>query len=81
MELEALYMPLGELVRTMPDLEAQGGLSPETQAWVGRAYVLVKAAEVGLGDVTGFAVALNPCTSRSCATPQQERLRLLYTAH
>jgi hypothetical protein len=43
MDPEALYAQLGELIRTMPDLEAYGEIPPETHKWLGRAYNLVAA--------------------------------------
>jgi hypothetical protein len=38
---EALYMQLGRLIQTMPDLESAGEYPTETQMWLARAYALV----------------------------------------
>jgi hypothetical protein len=57
MDPEVLYMELGELVRTMPNLEVYGELPPETQRWLARAYVLIKAAEVDMDDEVAFKLA------------------------
>jgi hypothetical protein len=47
MDAESLYVQLGRLVETMPDL-SQGGITPpETKLWLGRAYAFIKL----LGDV------------------------------
>jgi hypothetical protein len=47
---ESLYVQLGRLVETMPDL-ARGPISAETNQWLGRAAALVEAS----GDVADFA--------------------------
>jgi hypothetical protein len=65
---EALYMQLGELVRTMPDLEAYGDLSSDTQIWLARAYMLVEAAGVGLSDEATFKVA---CEQLQLSAPRE----------
>ena len=41
---ESLYMHLGRIVETMPDLRRPGPVSPEINQWLGRAAVLVEAA-------------------------------------
>jgi hypothetical protein len=53
MSAEALYTQIGQLIETMPDLQAMGPLSPETLRWLGRARVLVTEAE-GLPTETEF---------------------------
>jgi hypothetical protein len=45
MSAEALYMQIGQLIETMPDLTAMGPIPPETHRWLGRAYALVGEAE------------------------------------
>ena len=47
MDAQSLYMQLGRLVETMPDLEAQGAIPVATHEWLARAYNLV-------GHVDGF---------------------------
>jgi hypothetical protein len=54
MDPEELYFGLGELVATMPNLDAD--LTSETQMWLGRAHVLVKRA-VDTVDQVKFTVA------------------------
>jgi hypothetical protein len=54
MDPEELYFRLGELVATMPNLDAD--LTSETQMWLGRAHVLVKRA-VDTVDQVKFTVA------------------------
>jgi hypothetical protein len=39
-----LYARFGELMATMPDLNAAGEIPPDTHRWLGQAYVLVEAA-------------------------------------
>jgi hypothetical protein len=56
MDPQSLYMQLGDLVRTMPDLRAPGPLSPETLRWLGRAHMLV-AATGDTVDIAGLKVA------------------------
>lgn len=40
---ESLYIHLGRLVETMPDLNRPGPITAETNQWLGRAAVLVEA--------------------------------------
>ena len=47
---QALYIELGHLIASMPDLTANGELPVSTRQWLGRAYALVKE--------TAFAEAL-----------------------
>jgi hypothetical protein len=44
MDPEELYIRVGEIVATMPNLDADGDLTPETYMWFGRAGVLVGKA-------------------------------------
>jgi hypothetical protein len=44
MDPEAPYAQLGELIRTMPDLDARE-IPADTHKWLGRAYVLVQASD------------------------------------
>lgn len=41
---QSLYVQLGRLLETMPDLNAPGKLSAETMRWLGRAAILVEAS-------------------------------------
>lgn len=45
LEPESLYVQLGHLMATIPDLAAGGDIQPETHRWLGRAYALVKESE------------------------------------
>lgn len=41
---EALYLQLGQIITTMPDLRNHGWNNPEGQRWLGRACVLIEEA-------------------------------------
>lgn len=41
---ESLYMRLGDLIRSMPDLLDEPGENPDTISWLARAYALVAAS-------------------------------------
>ncbi|GJH28923.1 hypothetical protein [Caballeronia novacaledonica] len=41
---ESLYVHLGRLVETMPDLKGPGPITADTNQWLGRAAVLIEAA-------------------------------------
>ena len=57
---EELYLRLGQVVETMPDLSQHGPVSAETHLWLGRAHALVAAAGVGSGyDAIAFTTALS----------------------
>src|SRR6266446_3861742 len=56
---EALYVQLSDLVRTMPNFDEHGDLSPNTQQWLGRAYVLVAAAGIPGDEITFKASSAN----------------------
>jgi len=56
MDPEELYFRLGELVATMPNLDADGQLTSEMQMWLGRAHVLVERA-VDMVERVKFTVA------------------------
>jgi hypothetical protein len=58
MDPESLYMQLGRLVETMPELTGYGPISPETLQWLGRAHVLVTATGDTV-DAEGLKVASN----------------------
>ncbi|MEK2602051.1 hypothetical protein [Burkholderia arboris] len=53
---ESLYVHLGRLVETMPDLNRPGPTSPETNQWLGRAAALVEATG-DAGDLIALKVA------------------------
>ncbi|AIV49889.1 hypothetical protein X899_2456 [Burkholderia pseudomallei TSV 25] len=53
---ESLYVQLGRLVETTPDLTRPGPISAETNQWLGRAAALVEASG-DLGDLVTLKVA------------------------
>ncbi|WP_175978168.1 phosphatidylserine/phosphatidylglycerophosphate/cardiolipin synthase family protein [Burkholderia sp. BCC1047] len=53
---ESLYVQLGRLVETTPDLTRLGPISAETNQWLGRAAALVEASG-DLGDLVTLKVA------------------------
>jgi hypothetical protein len=61
LDAEALYVQLGRLVETMPDLEAGMPFPPETDKWFGRAYALVRV--VNLVDAVQFGLAVTKAKS------------------
>jgi len=60
---ESLYVQLGRLVETMPDL-ASDAVSPEANRWLGRAAALVEATG-DLGDLTALKMAADTLTNRA----------------
>lgn len=53
---QALYISLGSLVATMPDLTASGPITPEMYQWMGRASALIEVC-APLADMIAFNVA------------------------
>lgn len=57
-DAESLYLQLGRLVESMPDLTRPGPLSAETHRWLGRAFALVfQVADPA--DIGVLTVAIN----------------------
>ncbi|WP_088507208.1 hypothetical protein [Burkholderia ubonensis] len=54
---ESLYVHLGRLVETMPDLNRPGPVSTETNQWLGRAAALVEAVFGQSVDLISFKLA------------------------
>lgn len=54
---ESLYVHLGRLVETMPDLNSPGPIPVETNQWLGRAAALVEVAFGQSVDLISFKVA------------------------
>ena len=55
---ESLYMQLGRLVETMPDLGTPGPIPPEMQQWLGRASALVEEV-VSVADMASINAAIS----------------------
>jgi hypothetical protein len=56
---ESLYMHLGRLVETMPDLNRPGPITAETNQWLGRAAALVEAVFGQSVDLISFKVSVD----------------------
>jgi hypothetical protein len=77
---EALYAQLGELIRTMPDLDAAGAISDDTHKWLGRAYVLVDATKV-IGDAIALKFASEQLLSPTFGNGEAAKIRgIVYRA-
>ncbi len=54
---ESLYIHLGRLVASMPDLRGPGPITPEINQWLGRAVALVEASGANGADIAFLKVA------------------------
>jgi hypothetical protein len=54
---ESLYVHLGRLVETMPDLNRPGPITTETNQWLGRAAVLIEVAFGQTVDLISFKLS------------------------
>jgi hypothetical protein len=80
MDPEALYAQLGELIRTMPDLDAWGVIPPDTHKWLGRAWNLV-AATGNLDDAVALKIASDTLYAESNRGPLGAKIRnIVYRA-
>jgi hypothetical protein len=61
MDPQSLYMQLGRLIETMPDLERSGEYSPEILKWLARAHALV-STQGNAQDIAGIRTATSNAT-------------------
>jgi hypothetical protein len=53
---EILYLQMGRLVASMPELRGNAPITPEINQWLGRAIALVEASGAGTGDIVSLKV-------------------------
>lgn len=53
---EALYLQLGRLVASMPELRGKGPITPKINQWLGRAVALVEASAADKADIITLRV-------------------------
>jgi hypothetical protein len=79
LDAESLYLQLGHLVATMPDLNGGGWTTPEGRVWLGRAAALV-GADGNLADQVSFNVACDALGSVLHSQNVQTIISILYRA-
>ena len=76
MDSSALYLQLGKLLETMPDLTSHGTYPRETLSWLARANYLIGELYPGAHlDVVDFPIQMNSAASNSSIISLQNGLR------